>query len=328
MRKAFKLLFLILAPLLLLVSCETDDSALDPETLDTWTSYKTGNGLAHNTVWAIRTDSDGRLWFGTENGVSRFDGKSWKTYRTTDGLIHNIVYAIEQDRNGDLWFGTEGGISIFDGSSFYNISGSGGETWNVKALKQASNGSVWIGTAGQGFYEYTSDDILYYYYFEDYPDLNYVYSIVEDDRSNIWVSTYLGVFRVSSGSMDWFSTDDGLSGNQVSSLLADSWGHVWMGTFGPKKLSRYADGRFEQVSLYNGVDQNHVMSMMEDSRGNIWFGLLAMGVVKYDGAVMRSYFTGDGLSSDRILSMAEDRDGNLWFGTFDQGVTKYTPGLD
>ncbi len=328
MRQPFIPALLLLLPALLL-SCEKqDDTALNPETLDTWISYKAGSGLAHNTVWAIRTDDEGNLWFGTEGGVSRYNGQSWKSYHTGDGLINDIVYAVEQDRFGDLWFGTEEGISIFDGSSFYNISGSGGETWNVKALKQASNGSFWIGTAGQGFFEYTSDDVLYYYYFEDYPDLNYIYSIIEDDRRNIWVSTYLGVFRVTASSLDWFSTNDGLSGNEVSSLLADSWGHIWLGTFGPEKLSRYLNGRFEQISLTNGVPENHVMNMMEDSRGNIWFGLLTMGVVKYDGAVMRSYFTDDGLASNRILSMAEDKQGNLWFGTFDQGVTKYTPGLD
>ncbi len=329
MRQNFLFLF-FLFPGLLFFSCENqDDTALDPATLDTWISYKTGDGLADNTVWDIMTDDDGVLWFGTGNGVSKYDGKGWQTLRTSEGLIHNIVYSVEQHRSGDIWIGTEEGLSVYDGRDFYNMAGFDGDVWNVKALKQASNGSFWIGTGGHGFFEYTTDNIAYIYYFDDYPELNFVNSIVEDDRKNIWVSTDLGVFKISSKGVieNWYSTIDGMSGNQVSSLLADSWGHIWMGTFGPEKLNRFAGGKFEQISLTNGSPSNHVMSMMEDSRGNVWLGLLTMGVARYDGAVMRSYLKGDGLASDRILSMTEDQNGNLWFGTFDEGVTQYKPGL-
>ena len=328
MRQRSILFFLFFIPVFLLLnSCEkTDDTALDPEKLETWRTYTTGNGLGHNTVWSMLTDSEGTIWCGTENGVSRYDGSGWQTFRTSDGLIHDIVYSIEQDRFGDLWFGTEEGISIFDGSTFSNIPGADDNVWSVRALKQASNGSIWIGTAGHGFFELTTDGILYLYYFDEHPDLNFVNQIVEDDRNNIWVSTYLGVFRVGMNSLNWYSTEDGLTGNQVISLLADSWGHVWLGTFGPQNLNRYVSGKFEELSLTNGAPENHVMSMMEDSRGNIWLGQLTMGVTRYDGAVMRTYLSGDGLASDRILSMTEGQDGNLWFGTFDAGVSRYTPG--
>jgi len=76
------------------------------------------------------------------------------------------------------------------------------------------------------------------------------------------------------------------------------------------------------------IETTHVMGMVEDSRGNIWFATLALGVVKYDGALMRTYLENDGLASNRVICAAEDRKGNIWFGTYDKGVTRYSPGIE
>ena len=56
---------------------------------------------------------DGALWFGTEGGVSRFDGESWTTYTTEDGLASNDVWSIAMTPDGALWFGARGGISRY-----------------------------------------------------------------------------------------------------------------------------------------------------------------------------------------------------------------------
>jgi len=63
-------------------------------------------------------DSDKKMWFGTEGGLSRFDGVNWLSYTKKNGLIENLVRTIMETENGDLWFGTypyqrgKGGISI------------------------------------------------------------------------------------------------------------------------------------------------------------------------------------------------------------------------
>ncbi|MFC2112034.1 two-component regulator propeller domain-containing protein [Bacteroidota bacterium] len=327
MRKKILLLFLLI-PGILFLSCEKqDDTAIDPLTLDKWITYSTSTGLAGNQVWDIMIDKDDNVWFATDNGVSKYDGSNWRTYRTRDGLIHNTVYAIEQDRFGDIWIGTAEGFSIYDGTEFLNYTGTNQNLWEVNSMFQASNGSFWVGTNGHGTYEFTSEGI-YTYYWEDITNLNYAFDIVEDKSKNIWVSTYAGVIRGNAAGLKLFTTQDGLATNQIRSLLADSWDYIWIGTFDAENLNRYNNGKIEDISLNNGFPTTHVMSMMEDSRGNVWLGTLTVGVTKYDGAVMRTYLTGDGLASDRILSLAEDSSGNLWFGTFDEGVTRYTPGMD
>jgi ligand-binding sensor domain-containing protein len=77
----------------------------------TWQSYTTADGLAGNVVYSIGASPDGVLWFGTNRGVSRFDGQNWQTYDRRHGLAGNHVYAITTSPNGDMWFGTKGGVS-------------------------------------------------------------------------------------------------------------------------------------------------------------------------------------------------------------------------
>lgn len=74
-----------------------------------WTSYAQPDGLAGNVVYSIAREDDGTLWFGTNKGVSRFDGENWTTIR--HGLPAPHVYSLAIGRNGTIWVGTRGGVT-------------------------------------------------------------------------------------------------------------------------------------------------------------------------------------------------------------------------
>jgi len=74
-----------------------------------WLSYSQADGLAGNIVYSIAREDDGTLWFGTNRGVSRFDGKTWTTFRR--GLPAPHVYAITVGEEGNIWVGTRGGVT-------------------------------------------------------------------------------------------------------------------------------------------------------------------------------------------------------------------------
>ena len=69
------------------------------------------DGLAGNIVYSIAQGSDGSYWFGTNKGLSRFDGNSWSNWNIHNGLPSNNVYAIAIEANGDVWLGTLGGVT-------------------------------------------------------------------------------------------------------------------------------------------------------------------------------------------------------------------------
>jgi ligand-binding sensor domain-containing protein len=62
----------------------------------------------------------GNIWFGTQAGISVFDGSSWTTYTTDNGLVSNNILSLATDQDGVVWIGTEGGISSFEDEKFIN----------------------------------------------------------------------------------------------------------------------------------------------------------------------------------------------------------------
>jgi ligand-binding sensor domain-containing protein len=78
-----------------------------------WTNYKTDDGLADNIVYTISVDGAGHKWFGTLDGVSKFDDQKWTTYNSLDGLANDRVYAITIDAMERRWFGTQNGVTVF-----------------------------------------------------------------------------------------------------------------------------------------------------------------------------------------------------------------------
>jgi ligand-binding sensor domain-containing protein len=83
-------------------------------TLENWTVFNTGNGLADNFVQAIAAEPYGKnVWFGTRGGVSVYDGTGMTTFTTKDGLISNNILFIMIDKNGIVYLGTDKGIMVY-----------------------------------------------------------------------------------------------------------------------------------------------------------------------------------------------------------------------
>lgn len=76
-----------------------------------WRSYSISDGLAGPVVYSMAQEESGVLWFGTNRGVSRFDGDTWQTFSQADGLASDNVYAVAVDHRGMIWAGGRGGLS-------------------------------------------------------------------------------------------------------------------------------------------------------------------------------------------------------------------------
>ena len=128
-------------------------SKFDGKTFITYTSinniiHTENSVLAGNYINAILKDSTGILWFGTDNGVSKFDGTNWTTYTKTDGLSVNNVRSIATDKYGNMWFGTWlGGVTKFDGTTWKTYTTSDGLAGNsVMCISSDDEGNMWFGT--------------------------------------------------------------------------------------------------------------------------------------------------------------------------------------
>ncbi|MFT6747104.1 MAG: two-component system sensor histidine kinase ChiS, partial [Glaciecola sp.] len=115
------------------------------------------------------------------------------------------------------------------------------------------------------------------------------------------------------------TVEDGLSQNDVVSILQDKRGLLWMATKGGG-LTIFDGVDYSYLKQEDGLSSNIVYCLFQDTKRNVWIGTYE-GLVKYDGQNLETYTTEDGLNSDIIKTICEDTQGRLWVGTENGGVS-------
>jgi ligand-binding sensor domain-containing protein len=280
-------------------------------------------GLTSDYVFSLKVDSKGMLWAGTlENGIMNYDGKSWHFLDLSDGIHSNTILSIEEDPSGRMWFGTLVGLSIYDGEEFTNLYYEGEELMIHDILRDKFD-NMWLATASRGLLKLGDFNQVTAYSDPTIPGSDSVNCLEEDASGIIWAGTNGGVTKVSGSRVEFLQEKDGIPGEPISAILADSWGDIWFGTMGNRYLFRLRSGVFQQISLQNTKTVNLVFDMVEDRHRDLWFGLGASGAVRYNGSLMESYRDVEGLAGNTILCLEVDQEGRIWFGTYGNGISVY-----
>ena len=308
-------------------------SPLESELLPVRT-YTTAEGLAADRVSCIVPDSRGFLWFCTPEGLSRFDGYHFVSYGVKEGLAHAAISAVVETRVGEYFVGTARGISRINasgpGSRFttYSLAQTAVES-SVRDLHEARNGKLWCATP-RSLSEWSPASGFKRREFPLPPKIA-ITSVLEATDGTLWVGTTLGLYRLGeSGIEQTFHVPDGLPGEWVEALLADSKGGVWAALRGGLVLFSGAGGGEWRVSkVYDeksGLVGSDVKALTEASDGTLWVATThGIGRLKLGGgepAVLPNLTRAQGLSDRSVIAIAEDRAGNIWAGTAGAGVMR------
>ncbi len=123
-------------------------------------------------------------------------------------------------------------------------------------------------------------------------------------------------------SFKFYTRLQGLPHDDISSLLHDTSGNIWIGTYGGG-VSKFSGNKFAQFTEDEGLGSNQVLCMLEDTKGNIWFGTRDAGLTFYDGKRIHIYNQDNSLLNNSIEVLYEDSKGQIWFGTYGGGVGRY-----
>ncbi|HEX8530758.1 MAG TPA: two-component regulator propeller domain-containing protein, partial [Cytophagales bacterium] len=153
------------------------------------------DGLSHNTVWAISQDRTGYLWFGTFDGLNRYDGYAFKVYKhdpaDPGSLVNNFILATHTDRRGNLWIATAEGIDRYD-------------------------------PAGDNFIHYKPDLHT--------PHANYYVSFIFEDRAgHIWIGAQNGLNRFDPRQKRFVHLAGDWNTKHTEALAEDPDGTLWVG---------------------------------------------------------------------------------------------------
>jgi len=284
-------------------------------------------GLRNARIHFINEDSRGTIWIGTESmGVIKISDGKIVPIRYQNGIGSDKILSLCEDKHGNLWFGTGGaGAMRYSGgifTYFKDVDGFG--NGNIFSIAESNDQSIWVGTATDGVYVYKPSDEELGIKPKNLTSLqglagNNVRAMVSDGK-NMWLGTDKGLSKYDGKNFINFNAQNGFRGNEIRSLLKDSKGNLWVGTFG-QGVAKYDGNTFTYYNENDGMSHGYVHSILEDSKGNLWLGT-GNGVNKFDGQEFTTYGTRDGFCNSYIGSMAEDLAGNIWFGT-DRCVVRY-----
>ncbi len=306
-------------------------------------------GLSHNTVNAIVQDKRGFMWFGTQDGLNRYDGYQITVFRhepkQLNTLSDNEVTALFVDSTGILWVGTSNGLNRFnrqretftryehDPNNKHSISHN-----YIGSIYEDRQGILWIGTLHGGLNRFDPKTGQFKAFLHDANDpnsltMNSIWPILEDDQGRIWVGTDGGGLHQlnrETGQFKKYLYDTSHASsrfNFVTGIVQDGRGIIWVSS--AAGLSRYQEKTDEFIHYQDAksyTTRKPVWSLAEDNVGNLWLGTDGDGLFQFNYLqnrfvnVVPDPRVADSLSDDQILSIYTDRAGAIWFGTDGGGL--------
>ena len=315
------------------------------------------NGLSNNHVQAILKDNQGFMWFGTMNGLNRYDGYSIKTYKNipgdTNSIIGNQIIHLFLDEDNKIWVETSSGICIynsefdsFDTKEFlfknkYYIPGI-----NTSQILIDTNKNTWLAHYNSGLYLYNkkTEDL---FKFESNSNnslsisSNAIKSIDLDSKNNIWLISETGL-------LECFNTknfeviyrykipDNNLKIDKIDyQIFIDNNDDIWIYSKSHQiglfyfNISNKSIINFRKDNPQYNISNDIITSVIQSDNGKIWCGTDHGGINiinKKDFTVkniIHSPFDGNSLSQDVILKLYKDNDGIIWIGTYKKGINYY-----
>lgn len=261
-----------------------------------FTRLTTLNGLSQSKVNCILKDRLGFMWFGTQNGLNKYDGYKFKVYqhklKDSTSVPGNTINCLFEDSEGNLWVGTNGG-----GLALYNRDKDAFISYGLKGKKG----------------EYISDVAIT--------------AIYEDRQKNFWIGTFnkLNLLNRNTKQVKQFAASmKGLSGNTISSIYQDNKGQLWIGTANGLNLFNSRNGTAKQYlheeNNERSISSNQITCITEDASGNLWIGT-ANGLNRFD-SVTNTFSTyksdpnnNSSLSNNAVNAVCVEGDNELWIAT-------------
>lgn len=296
-----------------------------------FTNFTREDGICNNDVLCMMEDDAGNIWFGTRGGVcwynpsnavagkNRFMNIVLSENATSDptsiasgsGFAENFVWSIMQDKAGKIWLGTNEGVYCYNPSEYPPNSApifhrflDDDAIQNKKHLQlrvvqdifEDKQGDIWFASndlKGEGICKYDGRSLTNFK-----PDgVTKFRSIAESNTGDLlFLSMGQGVFRRKGWTLKQFPQKYGLADADISALLEDHLGALWLGmdhgitnNENASSLFRYDGHSLKRFSPEESIGQNEVRFLLEDKNGNIWIGTTNTGLFRYDGKTFTKF---------------------------------------
>ncbi len=297
--------------------------------------YQVEQGLSNNTVLCAAQDRKGFLWFGTRDGLNRFDGYSFKVFRNnpndSNSLPTNSIRSLYEDRNGQMWVGTEKGLRRYNEKLEQFEPVPGGLPKEIRCIEMDLSGELW----------FVSDFRLYRFRpgspaVSIIPPINGVTALYIDNGYQIWIGTIHGTIakfdpvHKTFQEFNLFRHSRPVASFEINCITRTADGAMLIGTSG-QGVKRFdpASGTYEDILTYreNGTEI-FARNFLTRSPREIWIATES-GIYIYDIAdkqfrnLKKNYYDPYSLTDNAIYTLCRDMEGGIWVGSYFGGVSYF-----
>lgn len=298
--------------------------------------YEVENGLSNNTVFCSVQDKNGFMWFGTKDGLNRFDGYQFKifhiTNRDTGSLSRDLISSLVIDNNGTLWIGSQKGLFRFDQQNERLVPFLD-SIRDINNLLIDRSGQLWI-TSGLTLCRYNFNNKQ----FTLFPTGKYfeTTSFTETEHGEMWFSSTNGfIHRYEPATNTFtkfnvFEKSPPAATNWVYRILANKKGYIYIGTSAQGiKQFNLATFTYKDILTYNADKTTiYVRDIARTSDDEIWFAtesgifILNQWTGKFQN-LKKKFLDPYTLSDNAIYTIYQDGEGGIWAGTYFGGLNYF-----
>ncbi len=321
-----------------------------------YTTYTTEDGLIYDYVRSVEIDHNGVKWFGTNKGISTFDGVTWTSLMNGSSLDPNIfitdlfvdsrnivwiiklssviridadtgnelsdenVYGLKcctEAESGIMWFGSNRGVFSYDGETWKNYTFDNIWANEVKDIAVDNEGIVWAVTNGGGILSYNMEEWTIYTE-ENHLSFYSGYAVCVDNNGVKWFApSGRGLTSYDNSSWVYHKMND----YSFRNLVRD--GDIIWGSGGNKGVIGFNDSTWTHFVIPSEIIQNIFTSAVVAPDNTKWFGSDGFGVYSVNEYGTFSYSTNDGLPSNTVVSVGVDYDGSVWAKSDDERFARF-----
>ncbi|MFA7288588.1 MAG: two-component regulator propeller domain-containing protein [Melioribacteraceae bacterium] len=340
------ILFLIIFPIILF--SQTDDLRIEQISIK--------DGLSQGSVRCIMEDSLGFFWFGTHDGLNRYDGYTFKVYKNklsdSTSISDNWIYCFAQNSIGDIWVGTADGLNLFirEQDRFIQIQSlkNNKTKLNIDAvytlfINKEENEEIIYFSTNKGLVKYNHRKnefkLLYPKALGNPSDGNYIRTIFKSKSGKILVGTsngrifYLNTYNNSFTHFDgYFYRERAIRNNSINSFYEDNYNNLWIATALGLNSYNYVTNEKKYLPDIIEVPKEqypiNIYSIAQDKSGNLWLGGLGWGIAiinPKNGEVISPRMAPNSTQTSltrSVFCIYPDKRGLVWIGTSGDGISR------
>nr|WP_199077573.1 two-component regulator propeller domain-containing protein [Pedobacter sp. ASV19] len=296
-------------------------------------------GLSQSTIFAIKQDTLGFIWMGTQDGLSRYDSKGFKIYRPVKSDPKSIqsyyIRTLFVDHKGSIWAGGNQGVSCYnyatDNFVNYKLPRSLGE-WYVSSITEDPQHTIWATSVVGGIFKLSAGE-------SQFKQVNYdsfntgikrvVY--IGSWKQEVLIGTEVGLFKMTGPKNKLVKVDLGTDKPPINDVYID--GDVfWIATEGKGVIQYNVETEQKKFFLHspgvNSVADNNIRCIGKDVDGNIWLGTFrGLSILNTSSLAFENYFHQISqpytISQNSVRCIFQDRQKAMWLGTYYGGANYY-----